>query len=145
MKTNKESSIKPFISLILSANIPNLALAIGLITGIITTIAGLVVPILTKNLVDDFSVSSLSVPLIVAIVAAFILQAIIGGISLYLLAAVGQKVVAALRDNIWVRLIRLPVTYFDKTESGEIVSRVINDSYILIDWQVEVSMWWPYD
>jgi len=133
MKTNKESSIKPFISLILSANIPKLALAIGLITGMITTIAGLVVPILTKNLVDGFSVSSLSVPLIVAIVAAFILQAIIGGVSLYLLAAVGQKVVAKLRDNMWVRLIRLPVKYFDKTSSGETVSRVVNDTNIVKD------------
>ena len=133
MKAKKESSIKPFLSLILSANIPKLSLAIGLITGMITTLTGLVVPMLTKNLVDDFSVSSLSVPLIVAIVAAFILQAIIGGISLYLLAAVGQKVVAALRDNIWVRLIRLPVTYFDKTASGETVSRVVNDTNIVKD------------
>src|SRR5699024_3054379 len=125
--------IKPFISLILSANIPKLALSIGLFTGMITTLAGLVVPILTKNLVDDFSVSSLSVTLIVAIVVAFILQAIIGGISLYLLAAVGQKVVAALRDKIWVRLIRLPVNYFDKTASGETVSRVVNDTNIVKD------------
>src|SRR5690625_655437 len=112
MKTKKDSSLKPFISLILSADIPKLALSIGLATGIITTIAGLVVPILTKNLVDGFSVSSLSVPLIIAIVAAFILQAIIGGISLYLLAAVGQKVVAKLRDQMWVRLIRFTVIYF---------------------------------
>src|SRR5690625_6612956 len=108
----QENSLKPFFKLILSTNIPKAALIFGLTTSIITTIAGLVVPILTKNLVDGFSVSSLSVPLIIAIVAAFILQAIIGGISLYLLAAVGQKVVAKLRDQMWVRLIRFTVIYF---------------------------------
>src|SRR5699024_4622172 len=133
MQKQKESSIKPFLSLILSADIPRGSLVIGLMAGMVTTLTGLVVPMLTKNLVDDFSVSSLNAPLIVAIIVAFILQAIIGGVSLYLLAAVGQKVVARLRDNIWVRLIRLPVKYFDKTASGETVSRVVNDTNIVKD------------
>src|SRR5699024_4297140 len=133
MKQKKATTIKPFLSLILSANIPKLALSVGLIAGMITTLAGLVVPVLTKNLVDDFSASSLSVPLVVAIIIAFIIQAILGGISLYFLAAVGQKVVDKLRDKIWVRLIRLPVKYFDKTASGETVSRVVNDTNIVKD------------
>src|SRR5690625_371548 len=115
-----QNGLKPFYSLILSTNIPKLALTFGLITSIITTLAGLVVPLLTKILVDGFSVSSLSVPLIIAIAAAFIIQAVVNGISTYLLTAVGQKIVARLRENMWVRLIRLPVSYFDKTASGEI-------------------------
>ncbi|MBM7599569.1 ATP-binding cassette subfamily B protein AbcA/BmrA [Virgibacillus halotolerans] len=130
---NKQKGLKPFISLILSTNIPKLALTFGLITSIITTIAGLVVPLLTKNLVDGFSVSSLSVPLIIAIVAAFIVQAVVNGVSTYLLTAVGQKIVARLRENMWVKLIRLPVSYFDKTSSGETVSRVVNDTNIVKD------------
>ena len=128
-----QNGLKPFYSLILSTNIPKLALTVGLITSIITTLAGLVVPLLTKNLVDGFSVSSLSVPLIIAIAAAFIIQAVVNGISTYLLTAVGQKIVARLRENMWVRLIRLPVSYFDKTASGETVSRVVNDTNIVKD------------
>ncbi|WP_256204216.1 hypothetical protein [Planococcus faecalis] len=62
---------------------------------LITTLVGLVVPLLTKNLVDGFSLNDLSVPLIVGIVAAFIVQAVINGISIYLLSMVGQRVVAA--------------------------------------------------
>lgn len=130
---NKQKGLKPFISLILSTNIPKLALTFGLITSIITTIAGLIVPLLTKNLVDGFSVSSLSVTLIIAIVAAFIVQAVVNGVSTYLLTAVGQKIVARLRENMWVKLIRLPVSYFDKTSSGETVSRVVNDTNIVKD------------
>ena len=128
-----QNGLKPFYSLILSTNIPKLALTFGLITSIITTLAGLVVPLLTKNLVDGFSVSSLSVPLIIAIAAAFIIQAVVNGVSTYLLTAVGQKIVARLRENMWVRLIRLPVSYFDKTASGETVSRVVNDTNIVKD------------
>src|SRR5690625_7076029 len=105
----KEDGLKPFIDLILSAKIPKVALIGGLSASVLTTLAGLVVPLLTKNLVDGFAVSSLSIPLIIAIGGAFIVQAIISGISLYLLTAVGQKIVASLRDRMWLKLVRLPV------------------------------------
>ncbi|MGB6406208.1 MAG: multidrug ABC transporter permease, partial [Planococcus donghaensis] len=54
-KKNKEIGLKPFLSLLLTLKIPKLALAIGLIASLITTLVGLVVPLLTKNLVDGFS------------------------------------------------------------------------------------------
>ncbi|WP_404323130.1 ABC transporter ATP-binding protein/permease [Cytobacillus firmus] len=127
----KQASLKPFISLILSTKIPKTALIIGLTASILTTLTGLVVPLLTKNLVDGFSVESLSVPLIIGIGTAFILQAIISGISIYLLSYVGQKVVARLRDRMWMKLIRLPVRYFDQQSSGQTVSRVVNDTSIV--------------
>lgn len=127
----EQAGLKPFFSLILSTNIPKVALTIGLITSILTTLTSLVVPLLTKNLVDGFSVSSISTPLIIAIAIAFILQAVISGFSLYLLTAVGQRIVASLRDKMWVKLIRLPVKYFDKSSSGTIVSRVVNDTGIV--------------
>lgn len=132
-ENNKKNGLKPFINLILSTKIPKTALIFGLIASVITTLAGLVVPLLTKNLVDGFSVSSLSVPLIIAIGIAFILQAVISGVSLYLLTAVGQRIVASLRDRMWLKLVRLPVSYFDKTSSGETVSRVVNDTSIVRD------------
>jgi ATP-binding cassette, subfamily B, bacterial AbcA/BmrA len=132
MKQNKDG-LKPFISLILSANIPKIALVIGLSASLITTLAGLLVPVLTKNLVDGFSVASLSVPLMIGIGAAFIFQAIISGVSIYLLSFVGQTIVARLREKMWVKLIRLPVSYFDKQSSGETVSRIVNDTSVVRD------------
>ena len=129
----QQAGLKSFLSLILSTNIPKVALTFGLLASIITTLAGLVVPLLTKGLVDGFSVSTLSTPLLIGIGAAFILQAVISGLSVYLLTAVGQKIVASLRDKMWVKLIRLPVKYFDKSSSGKIVSRVFNDTGIVKD------------
>ncbi|PWA08881.1 multidrug ABC transporter permease [Pueribacillus theae] len=130
---DKQNGLKSFLSLILSTNIPKLALTVGLIASVITTLAGLVVPMLTKNLVDGFSMSSLSVPLIITIGLAFIIQAMIGGLSLYLLTSIGQKIIARLRERMWLKLVRLPVRYFDKTSSGETVSRVVNDTSIVKD------------
>lgn len=130
-KQKQQTSLKPFLSLILSTNIPKAALFTGLAASIITTLAGLVVPLLTKNLVDGFSVEAISVPLVIAIGAAFIIQALISGISIYLLSYVGQKVVARLREQMWMKLIRMPVRYFDKQSSGETVSRIVNDTSIV--------------
>ncbi|MCH4828018.1 ABC transporter ATP-binding protein [Planococcus halocryophilus] len=128
---NKEVGLKPFLSLLLTLKIPKLALAIGLIASLITTLVGLVVPLLTKNLVDGFSLESLSVPLMAGIAVAFIVQAVINGVSIYLLSMVGQRVVAGLRERMWAKLIRLRVGYFDQHSSGETVSRVVNDTGIV--------------
>jgi len=129
----EKKGLKPFISLILSTKVPKLALIFGLIGSIITMIVGLSIPLLTRELVDGFSVEALSVTLIIVIFVVFILQAVVDGVSTYLLAVVGQRIVARLRERMWFKLIRLPVSYFDKHASGESVSRVVNDIGIVKD------------
>src|SRR5690625_7956527 len=92
----KQDGLKPFIDLIFSTKIPKVALTVGLIASVITTLAGLVVPLLTRNLVDGFAVSSLSIPLIIVIGLVFIIQAFIREISLYLLISVVLYIFAIL-------------------------------------------------
>ncbi|WP_020616364.1 ABC transporter ATP-binding protein [Paenibacillus daejeonensis] len=130
---NQQGGLKPFIHLILSTRLPKFPLVFGLTASVLTTLAGLVVPLLTRNLVDGFSVESLSWPLIFAIGGAFIVQAVISGFSIYLLSLVGHTIVARLRDKMWVKLIRLPVSYFDKQSSGQSVSRIVNDTSVVKD------------
>lgn len=133
MQNEQNEGLKPFFKLIMSSRIPKLALTIGLIGSVLTTIVGLSIPLLTRELVDGFSLESLNIMLIVIIGIVFIIQAIVDGLSTYLLAAVGQQIVAAVREKMWRKLIRLPVRYFDKKTSGETVSRVVNDTGILKD------------
>lgn len=125
--------IKRFLTLILSTNISKWALSIGIIGSIITMLVNLSIPLLTRELVDGFSLEALNTTLIIIIFVVFILQAVIDGVSTYVLAAVGQKIVARLREMMWFKLIRLPVSYFDKHASGESVSRVVNDTGIVKD------------
>ena len=133
MEKQQKNSLKPFITLILSTRIPKLALTIGLLASVITTLVGLSIPLLTRELVDGFAVSSLSINLIIVIGVVFIAQALIDGYSTYLLAAVGQQIVARMRERMWLKLTRLPVSYFDKKQSGESVSRLVNDTGIVKD------------
>lgn len=133
-KTNNEQEgLKPFLTLILSTNIPKAALIFGVLGSVITTLVSLTIPALAGQIVDGFSLETLGAGLIIAIVAAFLLHAIIDGISTYLLSASGQKMVASLREKMWRRMIRLPVSYFDQHASGDSVSRVVNDTGIVRD------------
>ncbi|MDE4084957.1 ABC transporter ATP-binding protein [Planococcus maritimus] len=127
----KKQGIKPFFTLLTSIKIPKWALVFGLGTSLITTIVGLLVPLLTRELVDGFSVEALSAGLIAALAAAFIVQAVINGVSIYLLSMVGQRIVAGLRERMWLHLLRLRVGYFDQQASGQTVSRVVNDTGIV--------------
>lgn len=130
---NKGDTKNNFTTLILKENIPKLPLTIGIIGSVITTLVSLSIPFLTGELVDGFSLERLNSTLFIVLAAAFILQAVIDGFSTYLLAASGQKMVARLRERMWEKMIRLPVSFFDKNASGESVSRVVNDTGIVRD------------
>ncbi|OIJ14543.1 multidrug ABC transporter permease [Anaerobacillus arseniciselenatis] len=133
MEDQSKNTFKPFISLILATKIPKLAFTIGIIGSLITTLVGLSIPLLTREMVDGFSVEAMSITLIVIIVVVFIVRAALDAMSRYLLAYVGQNIVARLRERMLLKVIRLPVSYFDRKTSGESVSRIVNDTGVVKD------------
>ncbi|MNO14242.1 Multidrug resistance ABC transporter ATP-binding/permease protein BmrA [compost metagenome] len=106
-------------------------LSVALLLSVISALVSLVIPLFTKNLVDGFSLTSLDRTQIIALVGAFIAQTVAAGISIFLLNYIGQKIVAALRDRLWKKLLVLPVRYFDNHQTGESVSRMTNDTGVI--------------
>lgn len=102
-------------------------LYVGLATGLIATGFQLVVPQFAKNLINSFS-KGMNWNLIIGIIAIFIVSAIISAVSGSLLGFFGEDVVQKLRNKIWNKLLRLRISYFDETKSGEMTSRLVNDS-----------------
>jgi ATP-binding cassette, subfamily B, bacterial AbcA/BmrA len=131
MKEKKASKLNLFIDLMKKTNPPKKLLIPALIMSLITTGAGFVVPMFTQSLVDGFSMDSLSISKVAFLGAAFIIQAITSGLAIYLLNKVGQHVIAGLRDMLWKKVLHLPVSYYDNNESGEILSRVTNDTAVV--------------
>ncbi|QFK71110.1 ABC transporter ATP-binding protein [Pradoshia sp. D12] len=132
MKERKQKgSYKRFFRLLHATNpsYGRLGFALGL--SIITTLIGLLIPLLTKELVDGFSMSSLSKSQILIIVLVFIAQAGLSAYATYALGYNGQKIIAGLRDLLWKKLIKLPVSYSDKYGSGEMISRLTNDTMVV--------------
>ncbi len=124
---------KDFIALIKQTNPSLWMMFFALFTSLITTAVGLMIPLFTKNLVDNFSVDSLSLSVVILLAVAFIGQAVASGLSIYLLNYVGQHVVAELRQRLWNKFVALPIPYYDAHRSGEMISRMTNDTAIVKD------------
>jgi ATP-binding cassette, subfamily B, bacterial AbcA/BmrA len=130
-KAPTAANLKSFLKLIRQTDFSRPVLVIAVLMSIAGTLAGLVVPMFTKNLVDGFTLSSLSGLQIAGIGAVFLAQAVITGLSVYLLNRVGQHLVASLRERLWTKLLRLPVSYYDNHESGETISRLTSDTAVV--------------
>ena len=103
---------------------------LGLVLIVLNRLAGLVLPGSSKYLIDNaISQGDLSLlRLILLIVAAAILvQASTSFFLTRLLSVEAQHLISLLRAKVQKRIIQLPVSYFDNTKSGELVSRIMTD------------------
>ncbi|MDQ0857713.1 ABC transporter ATP-binding protein [Bacillus sp. V2I10] len=125
------SSWRVFFQLIRNTKPSKTRMAIAGTLSVLSTVVGLVIPLFTKNLIDDFSFDNFGSVHIFLLISAFIAQAITSGVSIYLLNHVGQHVVARLRERLWKKHIHLPVRFYDDHKTGEMISRMTNDTAIL--------------
>ncbi|MGQ8965805.1 multidrug resistance ABC transporter ATP-binding protein/permease BmrA [Bacillus subtilis] len=130
-KQKSKSKLKPFYALVRRTNPSYGKLAFALALSVVTTLVSLLIPLLTKQLVDDFSMSNLSGTQIGLIALVFFVQAGLSAYATYALNYNGQKIISGLRELLWKKLIKLPVSYFDTNASGETVSRVTNDTMVV--------------
>ncbi|MEC1429756.1 multidrug resistance ABC transporter ATP-binding protein/permease BmrA [Bacillus subtilis] len=130
-KQKSKSKLKPFFALVRRTNPSYGKLAFALALSVVTTLVSLLIPLLTKQLVDGFSMSNLSGTQIGLIALVFFVQAGLSAYATYALSYNGQKIISGLRDLLWKKLIKLPVSYFDTNASGETVSRVTNDTMVV--------------
>ena len=103
---------------------------LGLVLIVLNRLAGLVLPGSSKYLIDNaISQGDLSLlRLILLIVAAAILvQASTSFFLTRLLSVEAQHLISLLRAKVQKHIIQLPVSYFDNTKSGELVSRIMTD------------------
>lgn len=63
----------------------------------------------------------------VTLLVFYLLSSVATWIQNYLMLKVGQETVAVLRREIFEKFQKLPLSYFDKTTHGELMSRVTND------------------
>lgn len=131
--SEKRMNWKGLASLIKETKPSKLLVTIAIVMSLIGTIAGLIVPFFTKNLVDQLSSGTLSNGIIGLLIAAFVLQAIFSGLSMYLLLYIGESVVARLRERLMKKVLSMKVTYFDSNRVGDTTSRIVNDTGVIKD------------
>lgn len=102
----------------------------GLILIVISRLAGLVLPGATKFLMDDVIVNEdlhMLRLLLLAVVAAIIVQAVTSFLLTRILSVEAQRLISILRAQVQKKILRLPVRFFDNAKSGALVSRIMTD------------------
>ncbi len=119
-------SFQDFFKLINQVHPKYWQLIVGILAGLIATGANLIVPQFAQRIINNFKHLNINLVIITGIV--FFGGVIISALSGYILGVFGEHVVSKLRDNLWARLLKMPVSYFDNTSTGEISSRLVNDT-----------------
>jgi ABC-type multidrug transport system fused ATPase/permease subunit len=106
-------------------------LLVGFLLMIVSRLAGLVLPASSKVLIDEVigqGRGSLLVPLALAVGAATLVQAITSfGLS-QVISVTAQRAITEMRRSVQALVMRLPVRYFDSTQSGVLISRIMTDA-----------------
>ncbi|WP_214823944.1 ABC transporter ATP-binding protein [Exiguobacterium algae] len=127
----ENSTWQTFIRLFKLANPPKGLFIGAIIISLIQAIASLAIPLILQRLVDRWSIDLLNPGLVTLFIVAFLVQVASSAISIYWLQIVGQRVVANLRMTLWGHLVMLPIPFYDGVKSGELVSRLNNDTTTL--------------
>ncbi|HYH07445.1 MAG TPA: ABC transporter ATP-binding protein [Thermoanaerobaculia bacterium] len=106
-------------------------LGVGLALMLVSRLAGLVLPATSKYLVDDVvgkGRHELLPMLALAAGAATIVQALTSFTLSQLLGVAAQRSITDMRKRVEQHVLRLPVSYFDSTKSGVLISRIMTDA-----------------
>jgi len=106
-------------------------LAIGLVLMLVSRLAGMVLPMTSKTLIDEVIGKhrvDLLWPLAIAGGLATLLQAGTGFALSQILGVAVQKAINDVRKSIHEHLLHLPVSHFNSTQTGILISRVMNDA-----------------
>jgi subfamily B ATP-binding cassette protein MsbA len=105
-------------------------LTLGFVLMAVNRVAGLVLPASTKYFVDNVIGKrqvQLLTPIVLAVLAATILQGLTSFTLTQLLSKSAQKMITELRRQVQAHIGRLSVSFYDANKTGVLVSRIMSD------------------
>jgi ABC-type multidrug transport system fused ATPase/permease subunit len=105
-------------------------LLLGLALMAVNRVAGLILPASTKYLVDDVIGKhriALLTPIVLAVLAATVIQGLTSFTLTQLLSKSAQKMIADLRKQVQAHIGRLSIAFYDSNKAGVLVSRIMSD------------------
>jgi subfamily B ATP-binding cassette protein MsbA len=106
-------------------------LAIGMLLMLVSRLAGLVLPACSKYFIDHVIVArqfQLLWPFAALVALATLVQAGSGLAVTQVLGVAAQRAVTEMRRRVHAHVLRLPVSRFDSTQTGVLISRIMSDA-----------------
>ena len=116
-------------------------LIVAAICLVVAAAVGLAFPQVVRELLDaafEHHDRGLLNRIAIALIALFALQGVMNFVQVYLLTSTTERVVAALREEVFAHLVRLSPGFFTERRSGELTSRLSADLAVL---QSLMSTW----
>ena len=100
-----------------------------------TTVIKSIIPLVASHFIDQYleNLSQFAVTVLIVYYGLYILQTLIQYIGNLLFARVSYSIVRDIRKDAFANMEKLGMSYFDKTPSGSIVSRLTNDTETISD------------
>ena len=100
-----------------------------------TTVIWRIIPLVASHFIDQYlgNLSQFAVTVLIVYYGLYILQTLIQYIGNLLFARVSYSIVRDIRKDAFANMEKLGMSYFDKTPSGSIVSRLTNDTETISD------------
>ncbi|GAA3115560.1 ABC transporter ATP-binding protein [Planomonospora alba] len=106
-------------------------LALGGVLSLVSSLAGLAMPLLAKAVIDAFGAErSLTGP-VLGLTAAVLAGAAVGALGRYVLERMGEGIVFSARRGLVDRMLRLRVSEVDRLKPGDLLARVTSDTTLL--------------
>jgi len=106
-------------------------LALGIVLMLVSRLAGLVLPATSKFLIDEVIGKRRAdlLPLLAAGVGlATLVQAVTSFALSQVLGVAAQRAITDMRKKVHAHVLRLPIRYFDSTQTGILISRIMSDA-----------------
>ncbi|QTN11168.1 ABC transporter ATP-binding protein [Mammaliicoccus vitulinus] len=121
----------PLLYLLKKVDWPKKMVFAAMFLSILGSLSGLLVPLFTGKLVDTFNAENLDLRMVWLFIGIFLANAVLSGIGTYLLSKIGEKTIYSIRAKLWKHLINLKMGFFDKNESGQLMSRITDDTNVI--------------
>ncbi len=106
-------------------------LALGLLLMLVSRGAGFVLPAMTRYVIDDVIPAGRADELLLlagVAVGATVVQAATSFTLSQLLGVAAQRAITEVRKQVMAHVTRLPIRYFDATQTGVLISRIMTDA-----------------
>lgn len=133
----KRLTLKQFIGILDNYRPSGWLLFIAFVLSIIQTGISLIIPLVSMDLVDLLVIEEFNIFTLLGLLLLFMFQVSLSGISLYMMIYIGEGIIVRLREDLWRRVVRFPVKFFDANNSGEIMSRITNDTMVMKNFFVD--------
>jgi ABC-type multidrug transport system fused ATPase/permease subunit len=107
------------------------SLAVGLALMVVNRLSGFVLPWTSKYLIDNIigkHQPQMLMPLAAAAVIATIVQAATSFTLSQVVSVAAQRAITEMRKRVQAHVLKLPVSYFDSTKTGVLISRIMSDA-----------------